>query len=211
MKDNFDLLLHLFDNFSSGDFADAHNGKNADKSVTDINFIHQKVKTVGRNTAEVWAVIHLFTLIIKDVSLSLVVCLWHYFLLASSFLLSFSWPSVLCRCEICNSVGSSKWLMVHPSVILRQAGEYVHFAWFPSSIFQTSPELGGDTAWNGFQEKQQHKWKSRPRWYNHFVQHEHFCKHVWRGGGGGGGGGSGGGGGGGGGGRLCRAGAKASV
>lgn len=119
--------------------------------------------------------------------LSLVVCLWHYFLLASSFLLSFSWPSVLCRCEICNSVGSSKWLMVHPPVILRQAGEYVHFAWFPSSIFQTSPELGGDTAWNGFQEKQQHKWKSRPRWYNHFVQHEHFCKHVWRGGGGGGG------------------------
>lgn len=53
MKDNFDLLLHLFDNFSSGDFADAHNWKNADKSVTDINFTHQKVKTVGRNTAEV--------------------------------------------------------------------------------------------------------------------------------------------------------------
>lgn len=48
----------------------------------------------------------------------------------------------LCRCEICNSVGSGKWLMVHPPVILRQAGEYVHFAWFPSSIFQTSPELG---------------------------------------------------------------------
>lgn len=40
-----------------------------------------------------------------------------------------------------------------------------------------------DTAWNGFQEKQQqHKWKSRPRWYNHFVQHEHFCKHVGEGG-----------------------------
>ena len=69
----------------------------------------------------------------------------------------------LCRCEICNSVGSSKWLMVHPPVILRQAGEYVHFAWFPSSIFQTSPELGVTQLEKGFQEKQQHKWKSRPR------------------------------------------------
>lgn len=35
---------------------------------------------------------------------------------------------------------SGKWLMVRPLVILRQAGEYVHFAWFPTSIFQTSPE-----------------------------------------------------------------------
>lgn len=56
----------------------------------------------------------------------------------------------LCRCEICNSVGSSKWLMVHPPVILRQAGEYVHFAWFPSSIFQTSPELGVTQLETGF-------------------------------------------------------------
>lgn len=45
------------------------------------------------------------------------------------------------RCRTCSSVASSKWLMAHPSVILRQAGEYVHFAWFPSSIFQTLPEF----------------------------------------------------------------------
>lgn len=38
---------------------------------------------------------------------------------------------------------SSKWLMVRPLVILRQAGEYVHFAWFPTSIFQTSPKSKG--------------------------------------------------------------------
>lgn len=55
-----------------------------------------------------------------------------------------------CRCKICNSVGSGKWLMVHPPVILRQAGEYVHFAWFPSSIFQTSPELGVTQLETGF-------------------------------------------------------------
>lgn len=40
--------------------------------------------------------------------------------------------------------------MVHPPVILRQAGEYVHFAWFPSSIFQTSPELGVTQLETGF-------------------------------------------------------------
>lgn len=97
----------------------------------------------------------------------------------------FVWPSVCADAEIYDSVGGGKWLMVHPSVILRQAGEYVHFAWFPSSIFQTAPELGVTQLETGLQEKQQHKWKSRPRWYNHFVQHEHFCKHV-RGDGGGG-------------------------
>lgn len=31
----------------------------------------------------------------------------------------------------------------------------------------------------GSGKTRRHKWKSRPRWYNHFVQHEHFCKHVW--------------------------------
>lgn len=48
----------------------------------------------------------------------------------------------------------------------------------PFFHFSNFAWVGGDTAWNRFQEKQQHKWKSRPRWYNHFVQHEHFCKHV---------------------------------
>lgn len=69
--------------------------------------------------------------------------------LCSSFV-KFLVTFCLCRCEICNSVGSSEWLMVHPPVILRQAGEYVHFAWFPSSIFQTSPELGVTQLETGF-------------------------------------------------------------
>lgn len=34
----------------------------------------------------------------------------------------------------------------------------------PFFHFSNFAWVGGDTAWNGFQEKQQHKWKSRPRW-----------------------------------------------